>query len=132
MDGAEGAVIPATLAGLPVRWVLAGGALLLSAALVGWQRVQIAECRAALAEHQAAYMTLAQQVQIQQQAMEALERKAAAARSAGLQARQRAKKVAEHARARADALAAAVAAPVAPSATCSDALAVVRNDLTAP
>lgn len=77
MDGEKGAVIPETLSGFPARWVLAGGALVLACAIIGWQRVQLSDCRASLAEHKAAYLMLAKQVQIQNAAVQDLERKAA-------------------------------------------------------
>jgi multidrug resistance efflux pump len=112
------------------RELLVGGLLLLAAAAVGVSRMQVNNCRANLAQFKAAYEQLARSVQTQNDAVLALEKKAAeTARRAAL-ARVEAGKAIEVAQRHADALAGFLGAPRVPSECPSaDAIKVVRDDL---
>jgi len=120
------------LAFLRANWqVLAVVAVLLVAgATIGVTRFQLNSCRAKVAEFEAAYRALARSVEVQNEAVQDLEKKAAAAAARTAQARAAAAKGIEVAKQRADALAALLAAP-RPMSECpsGDAIAAVRDDL---
>lgn len=112
------------------RECLVGGLLLLAAASVGVSRMQVNSCKAKLAQFEGAYRALAKQVQVQNDAVQDLERKSAAAAARGAQARSQAAQATQVAQKSADALAAALAAPrVASECPSALALVAVRDDL---
>ena len=107
------------------RELLVGGLLLLAAAAVGVSRMQVKSCRADLAQFKSAYEQLARSVQVQNDAVLALEKKSAEAARRGALARSEADRAASVAKTHADALAGFLGA----SGTCSDGIKVVRDDL---
>ncbi|MEK9809115.1 MAG: hypothetical protein VW362_01610 [Candidatus Nanopelagicales bacterium] len=112
------------------RECLVGGLLLLAAATVGISRMQVNACRAKVAEYEAAYNALARSVQVQNEAVQGLEKKAAAAASRAAQARSEAAGAVKVAQIRADALAARLVAPAGASeCPAKDAVLIVRADL---
>jgi hypothetical protein len=112
------------------RECLVGGLLLLAAAAVGVSRMQVKSCRADLKQFIAAYEQLARSVQVQNDAVLALEKKSAETARRATQARAEAKGATEVAQRHADALAGFLGAPRAPSECPSaDAIKVVRDDL---
>ena len=120
------------LAFLRANWQIVAvlAVLLVAGATVGVTRYQLNSCRAKLAESAAAYTSLLRSVQTQNDAVQAMEQKAAAAASRAAQARSEAAKGVAVARQRADALAALMAAP-RPISDCpaGDAVVAVRDDL---
>jgi len=107
------------------KLVLLGAVLFLCAATVGVSRMQVKSCRADLAQFKSAYEQLARSVQVQNDAVLALEKKSAEAARRGALARSEADRAASVAKAHADALAGFLGA----SGTCSDGIKVVRDDL---
>lgn len=106
------------------------GVLLVAGAALGVSRMQLAHCRAKVAEFESAYKALARSVQVQNDAVQDLEKKAAAAASRARQARSEAEGRVRVAKDRADALAALLAAPRTTSeCPAGDAVAAVRADL---
>ena len=97
---------------------------------VAFLHVRLADCRAKLAQFEGAYKALGKQIQVQNEAVQDLEKKSAAAAARGAQARSQAAQATQVAQKSADALAVALAAPRVPS-ECPSALALVtvRDDL---
>ena len=120
------------LAFLRANWQIVAvvGVLLIAGATIGVTRFQLNSCRAKVAEFEAAYRILSRSVQVQNDAVEELEKKRAAAASRAAQARAEAAKGIAAAKQRADALAALLAAPRAMSeCPAGDAIVAVRDDL---
>lgn len=112
------------------RAVLIGGAALLALATIGIYRAQLGACKAERAEIKRAYEILTRSVQVQNEAIQTLEKKSAetARRAASLRAQ--AQGATQVARDKADALERVLAAP-RPTSACpsAEAIVVVRDDL---
>jgi predicted nucleic acid-binding protein len=114
------------------RECLIGGLLILAAAVVGISRMQVNSCRAKLAQFEGAYKALSRSVQVQNDAIQSLEKKSAETAQRAALLRAQAGEATRVAKTKADALEAVLAAPRPTSACPSfDALVVVRDDLRA-
>lgn len=111
------------------KLLLLGAVLALCAATVGISRMQVANCRAELAEFRRAYDVLSAQVQTQAAAMSELERKGKEAAQRGATARVQAAPVVEAAQKSADALARAMRGLRPAECQAAGAVKVVREDL---
>jgi len=119
-------VIPA----LPWKALAIGAAGLTLVAWGGLNQIRLATCQVKVAKLDGAYKALSRSIQVQNEAVQDLEKKATAAASRTAQARAAAAKATNTAKQRADALAALLAAP-RPISECpsADALVAVRDDL---
>jgi hypothetical protein len=111
------------------KLILIGAAFALCAAAVGISRMQVASCKADLAQFKSAYEQLARSVQVQNDAVLVLEKKSAETARRAAQARAEAKGATEVAQRHADALAGFLGAG---KGTCNEGIKVVRDDLRAP
>ena len=116
-----------------VGWELALGGILIAGVLafIAVSRMQVANCRADLAEFRRAYDVLSVQVQTQAAAMGELERKGKEAAARGATARSQAQPVVEAAQKSADALAGAMRGLRPAECQAAGAVKVVRDDLGA-
>lgn len=112
------------------REVLIGGLLLLAAATVGVSRMQVNSCRAKLAQFEGAYKALSRSVQVQNDAIQSLEKKSAETVQRAATLRAQAGAATQVAKTKADALERVLEAPrVASACPAFDAVKVVRDDL---
>lgn len=115
---------------LPWKWIAIGTVVLVLGSWGGINHVRLANCKVRAAEFEGAYKTLTRQIQVQNEAVQSLEKKAAAAAQRAAQARAKAAPATLVAAKSADALARVLEAPRAPSECPSGlALAAVRDDL---
>lgn len=114
----------------PWKLIAIGAAVLGLVAWGGLNQIRLANCQTRVAEFEGAYKALSRSIQVQNEAVQDLEKKAAAAAARTAQARAAAAEATKTAKQRADALAALLAAP-RPISACpsADALVAVRNDL---